>query len=220
VDEITHVLFDLDGTLIESTSAIVESYRYAFQSVLGYPYPDSDLERREMLTIRFLELCTQKGGDCAPDLVTAFRERYLGPDLVAVPSTYPGVPELLERLVASGLKIGVVTNKTRVATEHELGRCGLGEMPFACVITAEDATEGKPHPMPVLLGMEAAGCVGKRAVYVGDGAHDIQAANAAGVQGIGAAYGDWGEALLRAAGAYAVIDAPLELIDVLARDGA
>lgn len=210
----THVLFDFDGTLADSTPAILESYRHAFTEVLGYEYPVTQAEIDEMLSIRFLELCALKGGDRADELVTRFRERYLG-ELENPPAVYDGVHEMFEGLAARGITVGVVTNKTRVGAEHEIRRCGLGDVPFVCVVTADEATEGKPHPMPVLLGLEGAACAAEATYYVGDGGHDMEAARGAGVLGIGAAYGDWGAERLRAAGAHAVIERPLELLDVL-----
>lgn len=208
------VLFDFDGTLACSTPAIVESYRYAFTEVLGYPFPDSDADRNEMLTVRFLELCANRGGERAQELVTKFRERYLG-ELDSPPHLYDGVLDLFAGLRERGITYGMVTNKTRVAAEHEIRRCGLAEVEFRCVITADEASRGKPDPLPVQLGLTAAGCRPDQALYVGDGGHDVVSARGAGVRAVGAAYGDWGAQALRTAGAYAVIETPLGLLDVL-----
>ncbi|HZZ45490.1 MAG TPA: HAD hydrolase-like protein [Pseudonocardia sp.] len=208
------VLFDFDGTLACSTPAIVESYRFAFTEVLGYPFPDSDEDMNEMLTVRFRELCANRGGDRAQDLVTKFRERYLG-ELESPPHLYDGVLEMFDGLRERGITFGMVTNKTRVAAEHEILRCGLGDTEFRCLITADEASRGKPDPLPVVLGLQAAGVEPDKALYVGDGGHDVVAARGAGVRAVGAAYGDWGAEALRTAGAYAVIDAPLGLLDVV-----
>ena len=208
------VLFDFDGTLACSTPAIVESYRYAFTEVLGYDFPATPEDMTEMLTVRFRELCANRAGDRAPELVTKFRERYLG-ELESPPHLYGGVLDMFAALRERGISVGLVTNKTRVAAEHEIRRCGLAEIEFRCVITADEASRGKPDPMPVLLGLRDAGCQADQALYVGDGGHDVLAARGAGVRAVGAAYGDWGAETLRAVGAYAVIDTPLGLLDVL-----
>jgi phosphoglycolate phosphatase-like HAD superfamily hydrolase len=214
VGETVCVLFDFDGTLACSTPAIVESYRYAFTQVLGYEFPATDDDMIEMLTVRFRELCANRGGDRGPELVTKFRERYLG-DLESPPFLYDGVLEMFTGLRVRDITFGLVTNKTRVAAEHEIRRCGLAETEFRCVITADEAVRGKPDPLPVVLGLRAAGCEPDQALYVGDGGHDVVAARGAGVRAVGAAYGDWGAETLRTAGAYAVIDAPLGLLDVV-----
>jgi phosphoglycolate phosphatase-like HAD superfamily hydrolase len=81
------------------------------------------------------------------------------------------------------------------------------------VITADEASRGKPDPLPILLGLDAAACRNPdTAFYVGDAIEDMHAARAAGVRGIGAAYGEAGPELLRATGAFGVIDAPLEVL--------
>jgi pyrophosphatase PpaX len=213
---VTHVLFDLDGTLACTLPAILESYRYAFDRVLGQDYPVTEADVREALSVRLRELFALKAPARSDELITSFRERYLGTELEVAPYCYTGVLAMFSGLAERGLTVGLVTNKTRVAAEHELQRCGLAGVPFGCVITADEAIRGKPDPLPIRLGLDAAGCRNpEEAFYVGDAVEDMHAARAAGVRGIGAAYGEGGAEALRATGAFAIIDTPLELLTVL-----
>lgn len=211
---VTHVLFDFDGTLACTTPAVVECYRHAFAVVLGQDYPRTDDDMTEMLRARLRELCERKGGDRADELFRAFREHYVGP-LDAPPTLYDGVLDMFDALRRRGVTVGLVTNKTRLATEHEIVRCGLDGVAFACRVTADDAARGKPDPLPLLLGLQALGCAPEETLYVGDGMHDIVAARRAGIRAVGAAYGDWGREQLAAENPAAVIDAPRQLVDVI-----
>jgi pyrophosphatase PpaX len=214
--DVTHVLFDLDGTLACTLPAILESYRYAFDRVLGQDYPVTEADVREALSVRLRELFALKAPERGEELIASFRERYLGTELDMTPYPYPGVLAMFAGLADRGLVVGLVTNKTRVAAVHELARCGLAGVPFGCVITADEASRGKPDPLPILLGLAAAGCRNPdAALYLGDAVEDMHAARAAGVRGIGAGWGEGGADALRATGAFAIIDAPLDLLTVV-----
>ncbi|HZZ52415.1 MAG TPA: HAD family hydrolase [Pseudonocardia sp.] len=213
----TRILFDLDGTLVHTTPAVIESYRHAFSTVLGYSYPTTSAEITDALSVRFVELCRRKAGARRDELITAFRQRHLGPadNLTDPPRSYDGVPAMFGGLAARTIDIGLVTNKTRVAAEHELRRCGLDDLPWRCIITADEATRGKPDPLPLVLALEAINCPPATAAYIGDAPHDITAAHRAGLIAIGAAYGDWGTEPSRAAGAEVLIHTPPQLLDVI-----
>jgi HAD superfamily hydrolase (TIGR01509 family) len=212
LQQVSCVLFDLDGTLVDSTPAVLESYRHAFRNVLNADLPDDPETTTEILTIRFFDYCAMKAGPRADEFALAFRERYLGA-LDAPPQPYPDVLRVLEDLAAHGISTGVVTNKTRRTTEHELLRCGLDVHPFACVITADEASIGKPDPLPIRLGVRAARSRTDETIYVGDGPHDVVAAHAAGLPAVGAAYGDWGTSALAKAGADVLIQSPPALLE-------
>jgi phosphoglycolate phosphatase len=166
--------------------------------------------------VRLRELFALKAPGRTDELISSFRERYLGAEFEVAPYPYTGVLTMFDELATRGITVGLVTNKTRVAAEHEIRRCGLDQVDFRCLITADEASVGKPDPLPLRLGLDAAGCRSlDDAFYVGDSIEDMRAARAAGVRGIGAGYGEGGADLLRASGAFAVIDAPIDLLMIV-----
>ena len=208
------VLLDFDGTLANTTATVVDSYRHAFRTVLGYEFPSTEEDLADALTTRLRELCARRAGAQAAELFDVFRAHYTSDHTVA-PSLYGGVLEMFEGLAKRGRSVGLVTNKTRMTALFEIQRCGLGAVDFRCVITADEATIGKPDPMPILMGLRAVATAPENTIYVGDGPHDVVAACRAGVRAVGAAYGDFGTAKLKEEAPWAVIDSPLELLQVL-----
>jgi HAD superfamily hydrolase (TIGR01509 family) len=202
------VLFDFDGTLADSLPAVVECYRFATAEVLGAEWPGPDpADVQRVLTSRFSDICAEKAGERTPQLVERFRDRYVG-ELDAPVTLYPGVRAALEELLERGIAIGIVTNKTRFALDVDLERTGLAELPFAALVSADDTEERKPHPRPLLLGLERTGLTPSRGYYVGDGPHDVAAAHAAGMHGIAVLWGDFPAADLHAAKPWAIAEEP------------
>jgi phosphoglycolate phosphatase-like HAD superfamily hydrolase len=210
----THVLLDVDGTLIDSRPAIVAAYRHAFAEVLGIEHPQTEAEVRALLSPRLQEACELVAGDRADACVAAYRAFYLehGDDLV---TAIPGAAGLLDGLVARGVRVGLVTNKGRERIGPDLRRAGLDGVPLAALVCAEDTLARKPDPEPILLAMHQCGCRPEAAMYVGDGPQDVLAARAAGTRAVGAAYGYYGRERLAAAGPEALISRPEELLDLI-----
>src|SRR5688572_24085508 len=113
---------------------------------------------------------------------------------------FPGVEEALGRLRAAGVGVAVVTSKRRFSVDMALESFpGLGEVVDQW-ITMEDTTEHKPHPEPLLKGLELLGNVPREeAAYVGDSPFDVAAARAAGVKSVAVSWGAFTEEALRAA---------------------
>jgi len=204
------VLFDWDGTLIDSWRVHVQAAEVALTEC-GLP-TDADAVRRFLLS-----------DDLPPDdldpqaFLRAWRliqPLYAGLHRSIEP--YPGVAPLLDAVLAEGYATGVVTSKRRWAVERELERVGwLGQ--FACSICREDTQRHKPHPEPLLRAQQA--FAGQAVAYVGDAPSDIVAAKAAGLRAFGAAWGWHGAQALHDAGADRVLRAPRELLDALAEIG-
>lgn len=204
------VLFDLDGTLVNTVPLIVASYRVAFREVLDREV-DEDWVRPYVgrtLDDVFAEL-----GLPVEPLITAYRRFNLA-NLERLQLDYDGVPEMLKRLREAGVTLGVVTSKNRPTAERSLAASGLSGM--VELVTAQADTElHKPNPDPLL---HALGHLGRRAqecVYVGDSVWDLEAAHAAGMAAIGVS---WGAALrpaLEGVHPDAVVDTPAELLGLL-----
>jgi len=210
-EPVTHVLFDFDGTLADTLPAIMASYRYAFREVVGLDFPATAEDFVTLRRLRLYELAQYLGGERAGECVEAFRECYLGspPEPVVL---FEGVEELLDALAEQEIGMAIVTNKTRIGLEADLARTRLDAERFVAFVTADDCRRGKPDPAPLLHGCDILGCSPRCALYVGDGPHDIVAADAAGMRSVGAAYGDWGEEALLGAGARSLASRPLDLL--------
>ena len=201
------VLFDLDGTLIDSGPMILASFRHATRSVLGREIPDR-------------ELVASVGGSTLEVQMSAFDAERID-ELVAAYRAHNtplhdqleccvGIEEVLAALKAQGRTLGVVTAKRRMTVDLAFRRLGI-ERWFDVVVTSDDTTAHKPDPAPILLALERLGVRPDEAAYVGDAPFDVGAARAAGVYAVAVGWGgihDIGDA-------DAVVRTPEELLDVL-----
>lgn len=175
------IVFDLDGTLIDSLGLILESYRHTMQTHLGRTMPD-ELWVRGMgtpLTVQMLGFAADE--DEAAEMVRTYEDHNLAHhDRLVRP--YPGVKEAVRELRERGSTLAIATSKRAVATRMGLRECGFPEDWFAGIVTADDVERPKPDPEPVLRALELADEADPaRAVYVGDSVHDMAAGRAAGV---------------------------------------
>lgn len=180
------VVFDLDGTLIDTIRLIVDSYQYTLESVLGRRWPDED-EIQTWIGTPLLKIFDRLAPGRAEELVEVYTTWNLDhtADYVA---PYPGVKHLLESLTAAGVATGVATSKRRVAAELGISLCELTD-DIALLVTAEDVPRHKPHPEPLLRAVELLEGDPATAVYVGDSAVDIQSAHRAGMDSVAVTWG-------------------------------
>ena len=208
------VLFDLDGTLVDSVPGIEASIRVA-AAQLGLPAPTAEQLRSMVgppLEEGFAGAFGLAGADVAA-AVTAYRAHYTaGAMLQAVP--YPGVPELLAALDAGGAVLAVATSKPEPFAVRILDHVGL--LPrFASVHGA--TLDGRVrHKDQVVAAALAAHPDGERAVLVGDRSHDVLGAAVHGLPCIGAGWGPGLPGELVSAGAAAVAATPAEVLTALA----
>jgi pyrophosphatase PpaX len=183
------VLFDLDGTIVDSAWMILASFRHATQTVLGREVPDEafmSLVGRGHLAEQMREIAEDADGERVDTLVRAYREFYA--PLHAELQAFPGMVELLEELDAEGRKLGIVTAK-----HAEIVELAFEAVPFGhtidVVVGSDGAARGKPHPDQILAAMERLEAAPDETAYVGDAPFDIAAARAAGVHAIGVTWG-------------------------------
>lgn len=183
----SYVLFDLDGTLVDTRAAVFECYTRVFRDRLNSDFPPAEVPEHELFAMRPVEIFNLIAPDRTDELYAAYSETYpLCVDHIAV---FDGAAELIAALVADGRKPGIVTNKGLERTLIDLDRAGIPTASFSTIVTAEDTVDRKPHPAPILLGLERAGANPDDAVYVGDGPQDILSAHAAGLPCIALTYG-------------------------------
>ncbi len=206
------VLFDFDGTLIDSGEIILASFRHATKTVLEQEIPDE-------------VLAAAVGGSNIYDQMRAFDEERvdelvrvyrahnepLHDELVA----FEGIERLLERLKAEGRQLGIVTAKRRKTVDLAFSILPL-ERYFDTVVTSDQTEHHKPHPEPVLTALERLGAKPEEAAFVGDSPFDMGAGKAAGVFTVAVSWGKIHpvERLLET-GADVVVHSPEELLDVL-----
>lgn len=181
------VLFDNDGTLVDTRELLLQSFRYATRTVLGTELPDE-----VYLESVGTPLADQMNGfaqtpEQAAELLRVYREyNHQIHDQMIRP--FPGMAEALEELSCAGVKMGVVTSKLHALAWHGLEVTGLAKY-FDFLIGPDDCPEHKPAPGPVLEGCRRMNLPPAACVYVGDSAFDMQAGNAAGTTTVAVLWG-------------------------------
>jgi phosphoglycolate phosphatase len=176
--EVRGIVFDLDGTLIDSYAAITESLNRAM--IAAGLDPLSEERVRGMVGLGLETLVTRAMGAArVEEGVRRFREHY---DRICVARTslLPQVAETVPELDSRGYRLAVATNKPSYFARRLLDGLGIGEH-FAAVLGPDNVVNRKPHPEMVLRALEEMGLSVGEAVYVGDMEVDIQTARAGGL---------------------------------------
>ncbi|HSK16479.1 MAG TPA: HAD-IA family hydrolase [Gaiellaceae bacterium] len=204
------VLFDLDGTLIDSGSIILASFRHATRTVLRREIPDAELAAL-VGGSNIRDQMSALDPEQADELVRVYREHNepLHDELEA----FEGIEQILAELHAQGRRLGIVTAKRRVTVDLAFAVLPL-ERYFAAVVTSDATERHKPHPEPVLAALEQLGAEPAEAAFVGDSPFDVGAGKAAGVFTIAVAWGNI-HPVERLAEADVVVETPSQLLDVL-----
>ncbi len=179
------ILFDFDGTVIDTNELIILSYKHAFKTVLGY---DISLEEILGLFGRPLLISLQEdyGMENGEKLYWAFREfNESRHDEIAKP--FNGIPETIYEFRNNGFKTGIVTSKRMEMLKRGLKLLNL-ENSFDVLIAAEDTKEHKPSPEPLICACERLNVKPCNTLYVGDSVFDILCAKNAGVKSCGVGY--------------------------------
>lgn len=213
------VIFDVDGTLVDSQHFIVEAQHRAF-AAQGLPAPT----RERMLSIvglslvqAFVELVGPDGP--AEALAQSYREAWqtMRLDPAFADPLYPGAADAIATLAARpDLMLGVATGKSRRGVAHLFHEQGW-ETTFATVQTADDHPS-KPDPSMILAALEETGVAARDALMIGDTSYDMAMARDAGVRSIGVAWGYHAREQLAAHGAGRIVETYPELMAVLASD--
>jgi phosphoglycolate phosphatase len=209
------VLFDLDGTLVDSTPGIWASIRFA-AAELALP-PPTPGQLRAMVGPPLEDGFAGAFGLLPDDVaraVAAYREHYTAGAMLDA-AVYPGIPELLAGLRADGGTLVVATSKPEPFAIRVLEHTGLlAEFASVHGATLDGAVRHKDQVVGAAL---AAHPDGERPVLVGDRSHDVLGARAHGLPCIGAGWGPAPPGELAAAGAAAVVATPAEVPSALAR---
>ncbi|MGC9162613.1 MAG: HAD family hydrolase [Thiomonas sp.] len=206
-------LFDLDGTLADTAPDLAAALNHvrAEHGLHALPLevlrPMASHGARGLLAVG---MQVQPDDPRYPALKDAFLARYLA--AIRVHTTlFDGVETLIDRLHAAAIPWGIVTNKLSTYTDPLVAQLPWPHPP-GCIVSGDSAPRAKPAPDPLLLAARQLDVAPQNCLYLGDDLRDIQAARAAGMHAIAAAYGYCGPTTPASWGADAIISHPLELL--------
>lgn len=207
------VLFDLDGTLIDSVPLIRDSFIHAF-AALDLPLPaETQLARAMGIPLRsfFAELHIDDA--TATRLTEAYRQHNLAHHDARV-RAFPGVVDMVSVVRARGVRTGLVTSKNRIGAERGLRLVGLAGAMDA-IVSCDDVARPKPDREPVDRAVRDLGVQPIATVFVGDSLHDLESGRAAGVRTAAALWGPFSRADLAAGSPTYWLEAPADLLALL-----
>lgn len=183
------VLFDLDGTLLDTAPDMVAALNALRLEHGAPPLPYEAV--RGAVSHGAARIVKTGFPDVAGEAFEDLRKRYLdiyAGALAVHTRLFPGMEQVLNTLDSAGVSAGIVTNKPGWLTTPLLEQMQLTER-FVCVVSGDSLAERKPHPLPLLHAAELAGVTAPQCVYIGDALRDIQAAHAAHMPALVADYG-------------------------------
>jgi pyrophosphatase PpaX len=179
------VLFDLDGTVVDSGGIILASMRHATREVLGRDFGDAELMQAvggPGLEAQMAVFAPER----VDELVRVYRDHH--EPLHAKLEACAGMEDVLLRLHAEGRRLGVVTAKRRATVELAFARVPLAHL-FETIVGGDETEKHKPDPEPLLLAAERMHASPAETAYVGDSPFDIRAAKSAGMYAIAVTWG-------------------------------
>jgi pyrophosphatase PpaX len=212
---ISTILFDLDGTILDTNELIIASFMHAL-----YEHQLTPVTREQIISQMGGSLKEQialfSGKTDAEDIVQSYRTFNLlkHDEMVQV---FPHVQEVMSALHAQGIQMGIVTSKIRLTTLQGLKLFGL-EPYLSTVVTLDDVVKHKPHPESVLLALSQLKADPKTALMVGDSQYDLLSAQDAGVRSAGVAWSLKGESFLRTFNPTYIIQDMRDLLKIVAAD--
>jgi len=172
------ILFDFDGTLVDSIGLIIDSYHHTMRAHGLEPRPDAFWIEGlgTPLRVQFRHFTDDPAE--VERLIATYREWNLARHDERV-RAYPGALDTVRRLHAAGAKLGIVTSKNRHGLQKGLALCGFDGL-FDVLVTSDDPVASKPSPEPVAAALSRLGAATADALVVGDSPHDIASGRDAG----------------------------------------
>ncbi len=178
-------VFDLDGTLADTIHLIVESYQYAFRTIIGHEEDPAVI--RSWIGRPLINAFRDHSPEHADELYETYL-KWNADNTERLIRGYDGVREVLADLRAAGVHVGVATSKRRESAQQAMDILGLSEH-VEVLVAMEDTERHKPDPTPLLLALERMGRGSNKAVYVGDAVVDVLAGKAAGMDTLAVTWG-------------------------------
>ncbi|ACL76442.1 HAD family hydrolase [Ruminiclostridium cellulolyticum] len=215
----TTVLFDLDGTLINSLEDLAES---ANEALTKHGFKAHPLEAYKKFVgngVRNLIKSATPDGteDSVVDMILEDYRKIYNKNYVNKTRVYAGIHEMLENLKKVGVKMGVCSNKPHKPT-NEIVEKLLGNKYFDVVFGEREGIPRKPDPASLIEAAEKLGVVPSQTIYVGDSGGDMESANRAGMLAVGVLWGFREQDELKSCGGKILIASPSELVDFVTGD--
>lgn len=206
------VLFDLDGTVINTNDLIVASFQHVLKEHVGLDVPAETIYRHfgEPLPTSLARYCPER----ALELTDLYRVFNLANHDELV-KQFDGVREVLERLRGAGVKLGIVTSKRHDVALRGLRVCGF-EHYFDTLVGMDETRRHKPEPEPIFLALERLGeAPGPHVLMVGDSTFDILCGRNAGVQTAAVGWSMIGRQELASAEPHIWVEQPQDLVELV-----
>lgn len=179
MSKITTVLFDYDGTLMDTNEIIIESWQHTFRTLTG---EEADVKLiletfGEPLRLTMQRFFPDRDVEECVELYRSYQVTFYK-KLIHM---FPGTQELVRELKARGQKVAIVTSRLRPTTMDGLDKYDLCDV-FDCIVTADDTSKHKPDPEPVLIALQKLGSSPEESLMVGDTMFDIGCGQNAGVK--------------------------------------
>lgn len=177
----TTILFDFDGTIMDTNDIIVKSWQHTFRTLEGKERPVEEILATfgEPLHITIERILPDFDADEAIEIYRSYQFEHYH-ELIEL---FPGMEELIATLKQKGYKLAVVTSRLRSSTETGLNKFDLKTY-FDVIVTADDTTKHKPDPEPALIALEKLGSKPEEALMIGDSMFDVLCAQNAGVEAV------------------------------------
>ncbi len=211
---INTVLFDFDGTLVNTNEAIIASWQHTY---VHYTGKEASLEH---ITSCFGEplliTMAREFPGVEPEESAEVYRRFQIENTDQLVKVFDGIPELLEALKKAGFRIAIVTSRTRESANRYMNMLGIDGY-FEDMVSCEDTTIHKPNPEPILCCLEKLGISRDEAIMIGDSPFDMKCANNAGVKSVLVGWRITSGCASQVAGARAdfEIEKPMDLMTVL-----
>ncbi|OPX84307.1 MAG: Pyrophosphatase PpaX [Pelotomaculum sp. PtaB.Bin104] len=180
----TAVLFDLDGTLVNTLPLIIETYRKVFHD-MKIPWGNDDVVK--LIGYPLITIGKHFAGEKEPLFIELY-QHYYQLDHDRMTRLYPGTLETLSFLKSQGLKMGIVTSKGRPVTLRSVAHTGLDRF-MDVIVTAHDVLKHKPDPEPLMKALNVLDSKVGQAIFIGDSSFDILTGQNAGTMTLGVTWG-------------------------------
>lgn len=176
-----YILFDFDGTLVNTNDVIVASWQHTYKHYLGHEVPVEHITAcfGEPLLLTMAREFPGVDPKESADVYRSFQVKNAD-RLVTI---FPGIKELLAELKEAGYVLGIVTSRTRESALRYMDMFDITSY-FSDLVTCDDTTVHKPNPEPLLLAMSRLGAEPAESLMIGDSPFDIKCANNAGVDSV------------------------------------
>ncbi len=216
---IKYILFDFDGTLVNTNDVILASWQHTYKHYLGHEIDVKHITQSfgEPLHVTIVRELPHIDPKESSEVYRAYQVEHAD-ELVKI---FPGIKETLQGLKEAGYTIGLVTSRAKESAVRYLTRFGI-ESYFDDMVTCEDTNVHKPDPQPLLLCLEKLGAKAEEALMIGDSQYDIRCATNAGVKSVlvGWRVTDDSTPYVEQAKEDYTIEEPMDLLDLLKNLGA